>query len=243
MFAGNADVIEFKAKIGFINDEDKIVAHEFLENGAKVLIIGEKNLQLWDVKNAKLLNSVSHELSQFAPRGFVSTYLLIGNSAGFRLETVRRRTARRMDNYELKRVGASENNSAIVRDLQTLKQLAVLDLPNISTDYVAFDEQKNEIMTFGQENLDAAFASWKINDFSRKDLVSVKDYKWHQMIRDEKKILVGSGDTKFSWSAITNKQGDMLTLRDVKTGRNRKTIYRRKFEARHDFSRYDRQRG
>ncbi len=217
VFAGNADVIEFKAKIGFTNDEDKIVTHEFLENGSKVLIIGEKNLQLWDVKNAKLLNSVSHELSQFAPRGFVSTYLLLGIPQALDWKPFVVEPHGKWI-ITVEKVGASENNSAIVRDLQTLKQLAVLDLPGVSTDYVAYDEQKNEIMTFGNDDLDTAFASWNIDDFSRKDLVSVKDYKWHQIIRDEKKILVGSGDTKFSWSAITNKQGDTLTLRDVKTG-------------------------
>lgn len=215
--AGGAEVLEFKGKIGFTNGEDKIVAHEFLENGSKVLIIGEKNLQLWDVENAKLLNSVSHDFSQFAPRGFVSTYLLLGiprvldwkpfvvEPHGEWIITV-------------EKLGANEANSAVVRDLQTLKQLAVLDLPNISTDYVAYDEQKNEIMTFGIDDFDAAFAGWHESDFSRKDLVSVKEYKWHQMIQDDKKILVGSGDTKFSWSAIADKQGDTLTLRDVKTG-------------------------
>ena len=217
-FAVNgADVLEFKTKIGFTNGEDKIVAHEFLENGSKVLIIGEKNLQLWDVENAKLMNSVAHDFSQFAPRGFVSSYLLLGiprilDWKPFVVEP------RGEWIITVEKLGASEKRSAVVRDLQTLKQLAVLDLPNVSTDYVAYDEQKNEIMTFGRENLDAAFASWHASDFSQKDLISVKDYKWHQMIRDDKKILVGSGDTKFSWSAIANKQGDMLTLRDVKTG-------------------------
>src|SRR5829696_5049109 len=72
------EVLEFKSKIGFTNGEDKIIEHRFLENGKKVLIIGQKNLQIWDVENAKLLNSVPHQLPQFAPRGFVSTYLLLG---------------------------------------------------------------------------------------------------------------------------------------------------------------------
>ena len=56
VFAGNdTEVLEFKSKIGFTNNEDKIADYAFLNDGNKILIIGQKNLQLWDVENTKLL--------------------------------------------------------------------------------------------------------------------------------------------------------------------------------------------
>ncbi|HEX9961730.1 MAG TPA: WD40 repeat domain-containing protein [Pyrinomonadaceae bacterium] len=215
----DGEVLEFKSKIGFTNAEDKIVEYRFLENGRKLLIIGEKNLQIWDVENAKLLNTVSHQIPQFAPRGFVSTYLLLGvprildwrpfliDEGGRWIITV-------------EKIGANPLRSAVARDLQNLKQIAVLDLPNVSTDYVSFDENKNEILTFGVSDKNGAFAGWDKDKFTAKEVVSIREYKWHQKIRNDEKMLVGSGDTKVAWSALglNGKQGDALTLRDVKSG-------------------------
>ena len=193
--ANDADVLEFRTKIGFINGEDKIIEHQFLENGTKLLLIGEKNLQLWDVENAKLINSLPQSIAQFTRRGFVSSYLLLGLPRAFDWRPFIVEPHGKWI-ITVEKVGTNQFRSAVVRDLQTLKQLAVLDLQNVSTDYVTYDEPKGEIMTIGIGNPDAAFASWHESDFSRKDLVAVKDYKWHTMIRDEQKVLVGSGDTK-----------------------------------------------
>ncbi|HEX8247941.1 MAG TPA: WD40 repeat domain-containing protein [Pyrinomonadaceae bacterium] len=215
----DGEVLEFKSKIGFTGGEDKIVEHKFLENGKKLLIIGEKNLQIWDVENAKLLNSAAHQIPQFAPRGFVSTFLLLGvprlldwrpflvDEGGRWLITV-------------EKIGTNPLRSAVVRDLQNLKQIAVLDLPSVSTEYVSFDENKNEILTFGVTDKTGAFASWDKDKFTAKEAVSIREYKWHQKIRNDEKMIVGSGDTKVTWSALglNGKQGDVLTLRDAKTG-------------------------
>lgn len=217
VFAANgADVLEFKGKIGFTNGEDKILEHQFLDNGKKVLIIGEKNLQIWDMENAKLLHAVSHQIPQFAPRGFVSTYLLLGIPKFLDWRSfIVDKDGKWMITSE--KVGTNELRSAVVRDLQTLKVIAVLDLPNVSTEYISFDENKNEILTFGVTEKTGAFARWDTEKFTQKEVFSIKEYKWHQKIRGGEKMLVGSGDTKILWTAIT-KEGDSLTLRDVKTG-------------------------
>ncbi len=217
VFAANdAEVLEFKGKIGFTNGEDKILDHQFLDSGKKILLIGEKNLQLWDVENAKLLNSVSHQIPQFAPRGFVSTYLLLGIPKFLDWRSfIVDEGGKWMITAE--KVGTNELRSAVVRDLKDLKVITVLDLPNVSTEYISFDEDKNEILTFGVTEKTGAFARWDTDKFTQKEVFSIKEYKWHQKIRGGEKMLVGSGDTKILWTAIT-KEGDKLTLRDVKTG-------------------------
>ncbi|HLL99609.1 MAG TPA: WD40 repeat domain-containing protein [Pyrinomonadaceae bacterium] len=220
VFAQNdGEILEFKSKIGFTSGEDKIIEHKFLENGKRLLIIGEKNLQVWDVDNAKLLNSVPHQIPQFAPRGFVSTYLLLSiprilNWRPFLVDEGGRWI------ITVEKTGANPLRSAVVRDLQNLKQIAVMDLPNVSTEYVSFDENKNEIMTFGVTDKTGAFASWDKDRFTAREVVSIREYKWHQKIRSDEKMIVGSGDTKVVWSALglNGKQGDTLTLRDVKSG-------------------------
>jgi len=216
-FAAADEVLEFKSKIGFSNGEDKIVEHRFIDNDKKLLIIGLKNLQIWDVENAKLLNSVPHQIPQFSPRGFVSTYLLWGLP---KLLDWRPYLIDPNGKWIIttEKVGTNPLRSAVVRDLRDLKQIAVMDLPNVSTEYITFDENKNEILTFGITEKTGEFARWDIDKFTSKEFFSVKEYKWHQKIRDGEKMIVGAGDTKFSWSALLGKQGDSLTLRDVKSG-------------------------
>ena len=218
VFAADGDVLEFKARIGFTNGEDKIVEYRFIDSDRKLLIIGERNLQLWDVENGKLLNSVVHQLPQFTPsRGFVNKYLALGL-----LDAFNWRPFVINDDGDwiitAERTGTNPLRSAVVRDLQTLKQIAVMDLPNVSTESIAYDENRGEILTYGVTEKTAAFASWKEDKFTLKQLVTVDQYKWHQTIRDEEKMVVGSGSTKVLMSGPNIKEGDHLTLRDVKTG-------------------------
>ncbi len=210
-------VLEFKSKIGFTNGDDKIIEHRFFDDERKILIIGEKSLQIWDVGSGKLLNSVAHQLPQFAPRGFVSTYLLLSIPAILDWRPyIIDKNGRWIVTVE--KVGTNVFRSAVVRDLRDLKQIAVLDLPKVSTDYVYFDESRDEIMTQGKTEKTSAFANWNADDFAQRQMISVDEYKWHQLIDGERKMLVGSGDTKFLWKIPNIKEGDHLTLRDVKTG-------------------------
>jgi WD40 repeat protein len=219
VFAADDDeILKLESKIGFIKGEDKIVQYNLLEN-KKILLIGEKNLQIWDVENAKLVNSVPHQIPQFAPRGFFSTYILLSIPQILDLWKPYVVDPNGKFIITAEKIGDNKLQSAVVRDLQTLKQIAVLDLPNVSTEFVALDERNNEIRTFGQTDKTGAFADWDADDFQLKKLISVDEYKWHHLIKNEAKVIVGSGDTKFLWSDFSIKQGDRLTLRDVKTGK------------------------
>jgi WD40 repeat protein len=219
LLAADGDVLEYKAKLGFTNGEDKIIEYQFIDSDRKLLIIGEKNLQLWDVESGKLLNSVTHQIPQFAPptRGFFNKYVMLGLLDGFNW-----RPFVINDDGDwiitVERIGTNPLRSAIVRDLQTLKPIASMNLPNVSTESVAYDENAGEIITFGITEKTAAFARWNEYKFTVKELVTVDQYKWHQTIRDDEKMVVGSGSTQVPMSGPNIKEGDHLTLRDTKTG-------------------------
>lgn len=63
------EVLKFKVKIGSTGLEDRIIECRFLENDRRILLIGAKNLQICDIENAGLPNSVPHDIPQFAPKG------------------------------------------------------------------------------------------------------------------------------------------------------------------------------
>ncbi|MEZ5347200.1 MAG: WD40 repeat domain-containing protein [Pyrinomonadaceae bacterium] len=214
--SGN-EILELKAKIGFTNGQDRIVKYNLIGE-KRILLIGEKNIQIWDTENFKLINSVSHQIPQFAPRGFFSTYVLLGLPQMFELLKPYVVDPAGKFIITAEKTGDGKLKSAVIRDLNTLKQIAVLNLPNVSTEFVAFDEVKGEISTFGETDNTGAFAKWDAATFQQKNMVIVKDYKWHRLINDDKKAVVGSGETKFFWNDINIRQGDKLTLRDVETG-------------------------
>jgi len=211
----NKDILQFKAKIGFTQAEDKIVEYKFLENGKKVLLVGQKNIQLWDVEAAKLLNSVPHQIPQFSSSGFLS-FVTLGLSDILKWKPfVIYADGKRLVTIE--KIGNKKIKSAVVRGLQTAKQIAILNMPSFSTDYVAFVERKNEITTFGKTDKNAEFTIWDGETLQSKKTFSVKDYGWHQLLENGEKIVVGSGNTKINWNG-GSKDGNSLTLRDGKTG-------------------------
>lgn len=214
------DLFRFNAKGGFAAEEDMIVEHQLVDDGRKLILVGEKFIQVWDVEGAKLVSSTPHGIPQFAPvKGFVSKYLLLGlpkilkwqpyliDPQGKWLATIEKATPDK------------PFRSAVIRDVTTAKRIAVLELPNVSMDYISYDAGKGEILTFGQAGQAASFVNWNKETFKPRLVLAFDDYEWHQTIRNGTKMIVGSGDSKgVGWLKLGVKQGDKLTLRDVKTG-------------------------
>ncbi len=200
-----------------MNGDEKIRARQFFDDERKILIIGDKSLQIWDTDSGKLLVSAAHQISAFAPRGFVSDVLLLGLPRLFEWRPFTFDIGGKWL-ITVEKVGAKDKRSAIVRDLRTLKQIAVLNLPTAPIDDVAFDESRNEIMARGDIGKTNEFAGWSGGSFQLKSAISIDEHKWHQLIDDERKMIVGSGSTKIPGKDLNLKQDDNLTLRDVKTG-------------------------
>ncbi len=214
----SADLLQFTAKAGFVQADDIIVEHKLVDDGHKLLLIGQQNIQLWDVASGKLVSTTPHHIAQFGPKGFVSNLFTLGlvelftwrpfyvDPAGKWIATIEKANAN------------VDHKSVVIRDLTSAEQVATLDLPEISTDYISFDEKNGELLTFGQTGQAAALANWSIDTFKLRRKIAFDDYEWHQFLDGERKMVVGSGDSKTVWSGGNVKQGDRLTLRDVKSG-------------------------
>lgn len=217
MFAAD-DVLKFHAKLGFVKGEDKIASYEFIDDEKKLVIVGQKSIQVWDVDNAKLLNSVTHQIEQFAPSGWFGSFVLLGLPKALKWRPwVIEPWGKWIMTSE--KIGEGKIRSAVIRDLTTLETVKTLDLPNVDIDYVALDETRNEILVFGFTGKMAGFGSFDRDSFERKDTYTVDDFKYQQTIRNATKVIVGSGQTKTDWVGPNQKQGGMLTLRNVRDGK------------------------
>lgn len=208
--------LKLKQTIGFDKIDDSIIRHKFVENGKKVFLLGGKNIQLWDVENGKLLNSVPHNISELKPESFFSKYFLLGIPEKLKWEPFYFELNGKWI-ITIEKEGNSKAKSAVVRDSMTSKILASLDLPNsIPTDSVAVDTNKNEIITTGQKDEKFAFAIWDKDSFQLKRIITIDDFRWWQLLSNETKMVVGTGGFKL-FNFFGQNQGTSLTLRDVKT--------------------------
>jgi WD40 repeat protein len=53
---------QFKGKFDMDNPSEGIIAYDLFENGEKLRLVGEKSIQIWDVKNNKVLDARRHEI-------------------------------------------------------------------------------------------------------------------------------------------------------------------------------------
>lgn len=212
-----ANVLEFIAETGFDKKEDKIVDYRFFENEKKIILLGEKNLQIWDYESGKQISSVTHGISKF------DSFRNFGNVVFYDVPPVVEWQSVLIDpqgkwTVTIEPLGIQKKKAAIVREVTTMKQIAALELPGNSADFISYDEAESEIAVIGIDDKSAAIAKWKRDSFELRQLIPVTEYKWHQFVKNGKKIIVGSGDSKTIWSGYNLKQGDTLTLRDAKTG-------------------------
>lgn len=217
--AAQANVLEFIAETGFDKREDKIVKYKFLESEKKIILLGEKNLQVWDYESGKLLSSVVHGIPKF------ENFNLYSNIVFPDVPPVTEWNPVLIDpqgkwgiTIEHFGDGDKKKKMAVVRDVSAMKQIALLELPENSIDSVSYDEGTGEVIAIGIDDKTAAIGNWKRDSFKLQQIIPVTEYKWHQFIKNGEKIIVGSGETKINWSGYNIKQGNSLVLRDVKTG-------------------------
>lgn len=212
---------EADIKIGFAQGEDRIVLHEFVEGNTKILLVGEKYLRLYEVRTGKQIYSVEHGIRQFTPGGFFNRYILIGlpqllRWRPFVIDPVGKWLA------TIEQVGERKLHSVLFRDIRDAKPVATLEYPDVTINNIRFDAAANEFETFGTTGTKTIIAKWDATQFSMRSSVSIDDHKWHQFIAGGERMLIGSGDTQFNLSI--SKEGETLSLYDVKKGENLKNF-------------------
>ena len=218
-FAADDEFLKYRGAVGFTDRSDKIVDYEFTKEGKKLIIIGEKHLQVWNVHELKLVRSIPNSIEQFAPiKGIFSKYILMGlpkilQWRPFLVDPNGKWIA------TIEKPNKAQARMVVIRDLEKLDQIGTLSVDGFSAKLIAFDEQKNEILTTFEKEKANAFVSWKASDLSKTESIVIDEYKWHKKIRDGKKVIVGAGDSKFVFNI---KQGETLSLRDVATGETEK---------------------
>jgi WD40 repeat protein len=191
---------KFKGKFDFDNPAEKILHYELFDNGEKLRLLGERSIQVWDVKNNKVLETRRHGIENLwsAPFGGVSPdkskFIVLG--------------------FEEKRKDLPKVEiPAKVYDARTGKLLAVLDKTdklvraalwskNGKTLVTSSDEdfarhygyrytEGGEILANSVGEIEVSF--WDGENLEQRTSIKVSNLTWRYLSPDGEKLLTTSG--------------------------------------------------
>ena len=217
-------VLRLKDKLAFPGG-GQILRHKQLEGGRKLLLIGTHAIQLLDTASAKILESLSVKIPEpigaddwvVSPDG--RKMLLLGN-------------------YDFE---AKARQRASIWDLQTGKQIAVLDRPILTG---VWSKNGRTLLTCDDENLpggpanlqrhdllasfkkyEAEITFWDGNTFERRGSLSARNVTWWYLADDGEKFFFSSGTPKsFLGLKYLAFKGNAINIWDISAGRIEQTI-------------------
>jgi hypothetical protein len=203
----SGDVMKFKTRIGFEADES-IEQTRILDNRAKVALVGRKTIQIWDLINAKLLNSFPHEIKKRGGERFQMSpdnRFLIGIRDRF---------------VPLNLVKDDRPDQALIYDLSTGKQVGALQRPATPIRTAEWSANGQTIVTFSntlQKEVEISY--WNGSDFAWRSSLNVKGYSWHYLTRDGTYLYVGSGGLTFFEKVYGSYTGSTVRVYNTITGK------------------------
>lgn len=193
---------QFKGKFDFDNPAEKILYYELFEGGEKLRLFGERSIQVWDVKNNKVLESRPHEIENLwlAPRSDFSS----DKSKFVALE------------YEAPRPEKDSPKVIIpakVYDARTGKLLAVLDKANKPVKAALWSENGKTLVTSSDEDFaryhgyrfsetgqilgntvgDIELSFWDGETLEHRASIITSNLTWRYLTPDGEKLLTTSG--------------------------------------------------
>jgi WD40 repeat protein len=133
------NALRFKARIGFTAPDDHIFGQKFLEDERKVLLVGKKTIQIWDVADGKLLEEHPHEIQKLNKLDTVIKFSPDG------------RRGIVLDSFSFRVFRKQKKVSAGVYDLQTGKLITILERPNESIREAMWSENGKTLITYSSD--------------------------------------------------------------------------------------------
>lgn len=203
------EVVSFKAKLGFENSEDKIIFFKFFDNEQKLLLLGIKHIQVWDVLENKSLYSIRHEIPKIEK--FDIAVELSPDS----------RKAIVFDTFSFRIIRKEKRVFASVLDLRTGKKINELDGIEKGIRFARWSENGKTLVTFSDvfgDKGEVEFCSWEGETLERRFCKTIFG-------NASSSYLSGDGTKLFISLNITTKDffgyksDDFISLYDAESGK------------------------
>jgi WD40 repeat protein len=222
-FSQTKPIVEDKGNFGLHVVHDSIIWHKYLEEKNQLLLIGRNNIQLIDLTNFRVIETRRLDLSQVQLRADDYDYENWPISPdGQRIVLLGQKEARTKSRTE-------DQQAAIVLDLQTGKQIALLREPD-RIHAASWSRNGGTLMTMDTEYVDI-FATklnvsfWDGETFAPRFRVNLENVTWTYLSHDGERFFAATGKRK-SFFGIKHVADDDSVVRiwKTRTGELEKTI-------------------
>lgn len=210
------DYIQFKARLGFDDENEMIKARHYSADGTRLTLIGLKATQVWDIPTAKLLSSQPHEIVELDR--ITGTYYEISpdGSKVITLNSIGSDGTKKEDRV-----------NAYAYDLSTGKRIAVLERPDYSVRFARWSADSRTLVTFSglylQKQTEISF--WNGADLSFRNAVVVNDFTWHYLSPNDGRLYVGNGgQTKVLGLNYKEGNGDKIYVFNPQNAKLERTL-------------------
>lgn len=169
------EILQFKNRIVFNEAKEPIIAQKFLDDESKIVFVGIKTIEVWDVGNGKLIGSHQHEIPNLDK---VDMALIISPDG---------QKAIALDTFSWRLIRKEKKVAASIWDLRTGKQIAVLERPKKSIRNARWSENGKTLVTFAGSDKDEEVCFWNGENFQFNTAILLKGLSyWNYLTRDGK---------------------------------------------------------
>lgn len=219
-FSQSRPILQARGELRIEDAEDRIITEKLLPGGNKLLLVGEKNIRLWDLATAKLLASrpiAVPDATEDRPRIISPNglYMIV------------------FGNYDARDKRNKIKRPASIWNLETGKQIAVFDKTTKPVRYAAWSKNGRTLVTasdtIAQERIDASaieLSFWDGASFQYLNTVPTDNIKWSYLSADGSKFFysVAKVKTLIIDKFLSDSEGP-ISVWDIKTGKVEQTIF------------------
>jgi uncharacterized phage-like protein YoqJ len=228
----NREIFGLQGQFGLTDKNEAAIQMAPLDDGNRLLLVGRKQLQLWDVPRAKLIDSSSHRITGYWTGGFLMRLVSFPKPANFPLAMNEDRMKVSPDGTtgiiitKVDPQSKSTDVAAIVWNLRTGDSVGSLMRAGRPIRDAEFSKDGSTIMTIHGELKDTELAFWDAKTLSHRNSILVKNLSFQYMSPDGEHIFVSSAKAN-KWLDVTVMSYDPsngIELLNTRTGKIEKTF-------------------
>lgn len=218
----SAENFQFRGKFDFDNPSEQIIAYNLFDNNKKLRLIGANTIQIWDVKNNKVLESRKHGIENLSAAHFGGinpdkTKLIV---LGF-------------ETSDGKKDSPKTIVPAKVYDIETGKLLAVLDKAGKFVESAVWSKDGKTLVTadnslFAQMRYrkETEVGFWDAETLEFRNSVNIKDITWYYLSENGEKFFTTSVPEKKVLLVIpfVNGKANVINIWNTNTAKNDKNL-------------------
>lgn len=215
---------EYTGKFDFDNPSEKIIAYDLFENNEKLRLIGKNTVQIWDIKNNKVLESRKHGIENLSQATFGGispdkTKLIV---LGFEIDGDKKNSPKTIIPGK-------------VYDIETGKLLAVLDKAGKFVESAIWSEDGKTLVTADNKFLSPAgmthrdateIGFWNGETLGFRSSVNIKDITWYYLSENGESFFTASVPEKKVLFSIpfVNGMANVINIWNTQTAKTDKNL-------------------